>query len=70
MKPKKQRTVARAKTPEQRVMKPQSLPTVPCAISIMAVDGAVAIPRHALLRLALLLHDIKRATEVRHAQAA
>ena len=40
------------------------------SVSILAVDGAVTIPRPALLRLALLFHDIKRATEVRHAQAA
>ncbi len=39
-------------------------------LDILPVEGVVAIPRPALLRLALLLHDIKRSVEVRHAQAA
>jgi hypothetical protein len=46
------------------------LPQPQQSVTVVAVPGVIAVPRHALLRLALVFHDIKRSQEIRHAQAA
>ncbi|MBA3822785.1 MAG: hypothetical protein H0X24_02630 [Ktedonobacterales bacterium] len=44
--------------------------TVSCSMMVLPVDSAAKIPASALLRLALVLHGIKRSMEANNAEAA
>ena len=52
------------------ILPKQANPRPSWDMMVLPVEGVVRVPHLALLRLALVLHDIKRSYEVEHVKAA